>query len=56
MIVIAGLILGALYGGWSAKRRGGKPADIAQYATVYAIFFCLIGVFLTLILDRLLLA
>jgi prolipoprotein diacylglyceryltransferase len=55
MIVIAGLILGVLYGSWTAKRRGGKPADIAQYATVYAIFFCLIGVFLTLVLDRLLL-
>lgn len=55
MFVIAGVVLGVLYGGWTARRRGGKRADIAQYATVYAIFFGLIGLFVTLILDRLLL-
>jgi hypothetical protein len=55
MIVIGGLVLGALGGGWTAKRRGGKPADIAQYAAVYAILFGLVGLFLTLILDTLLL-
>ncbi len=55
MFVIAGLVLGALYGGWSARRRGGRRADIAQYATVYAIFFALIGLFVTLFLDRMLL-
>jgi hypothetical protein len=52
MFVIGGLILGALGGGWTAKRRGGKPADIAQYAAVYAILFGILGLFLTLILDR----
>jgi hypothetical protein len=55
MIVIGALILGALFGGWTARRRGGRPADIAQYATVHAIFFGLVGLFLTLVLDRLLL-
>jgi hypothetical protein len=55
MFVIGGLILGALFGGWTAKRRGGRPADIAQYAAVYMIAFGLLGLFLTLVLDRLLL-
>lgn len=55
MFVIGGLVLGALGGGWTAKRRGGQTADIAQYAAVFSIFFGLLGLFLTLILDRLLL-
>lgn len=54
MLVIGGLVFGALGGGWTARRRGGKPADIAQYATVYAILFGLVGLFATLILDRML--
>ncbi len=54
MFVIAGLVLGALGGGLSARRRGGKVADIAQYAVAYAILFGLLGLFLTLFLDRML--
>jgi len=54
MFVIAGVVLGALGGGWQAKRRNGKPADIAQYAAVYAILFGLLGLFVTLLLDRIL--
>jgi hypothetical protein len=52
MIVIGGLVLGAIGGGWTAKRRGGKPADIAQYAGVYGILFAILGLFVTLFLDR----
>ena len=55
MIVIGGLILGLVLGGWTARRRGGKAADIAQYATVYAMAFGLLGLFVTLVLDRMLL-
>jgi hypothetical protein len=54
MFVIGGLVLGAIGGALSARRRGGKPADIAQYAAVYGILFGLIGVFVTLFLDRML--
>jgi hypothetical protein len=54
MFVIGGLVLGAIGGGLRAKLRGGKPADIAQYAAVYGIIFGLIGLFLTLYLDRML--
>jgi hypothetical protein len=54
MFVIGGLILGAIGGGLSARRRGGKPADIAQWAAVWAILFGLLGLFVTLFLDRML--
>jgi len=54
MFVIGGLVLGAIGGGLRARARGGKAADIAQYAAVYAILFGLLGLFLTLYLDRML--
>lgn len=54
MFVIGGLALGAIGGGLRARLRGGKVADIVQYAAVYAIIFGLIGLFLTLFLDRML--
>lgn len=52
--MIGGLVLGAIGGGLRARARGGKAADIAQYAAVYAILFGLLGLFLTLYLDRML--
>jgi hypothetical protein len=55
MFVIGGLILGAVTGGWTARRRGGKSADVALWAAVWAILFAILGLFLTLALDRLLL-
>jgi hypothetical protein len=54
MFVIGGFALGAIGGALTARRRGGKAADIAQYAAVFAILFGLIGLFLTLFLDRML--
>lgn len=52
MIVIAGLLGGAIFGSVLAKRRGGKPQDMAQYAAGYAICFSLIGLFLTILIER----
>ncbi|MES2664741.1 MAG: hypothetical protein V4712_01500 [Pseudomonadota bacterium] len=52
MIVIGGLILGALAGALTARKRGGKPADMAQYAAGYGIALSLIGLFLTIFLER----
>jgi hypothetical protein len=54
MFVIGGFLLGAIGGSLRAKARGGKLADILQYAVVHAILFGLLGLFLTLILDRML--
>jgi hypothetical protein len=53
MIVIAGAILGGLWGGRRAKVRGGRAADIAQYAAVHALIFALLGLALTIAIERL---
>lgn len=52
MIVLAAGIAGAVYGGLMARRRGGKAADVAQYAAGFGIAFALAGLFLTIFLDR----
>lgn len=52
MFVIAGMILGALFGALRAKRRKGKTADILQYAVVNAMIFAVIGLFVTLFVHR----
>ena len=52
MLVIAGLLLGGLWGGYVARKRKGGRFDIAQYAAVYAIAFAIVGLFATVLLDR----
>ncbi|WP_374376549.1 hypothetical protein [Tabrizicola sp.] len=52
MFVIGGLLLGAIGGGLRARARGGKLADILLYAVAHAIIFGLVGLFLTIYLDR----
>jgi hypothetical protein len=52
MIVIAGLLLGAIFGALTAARRGGKRLDILQYAAGYGIAFGLLGLFLTIFIER----
>jgi hypothetical protein len=54
MIVLAGLVLGAVWGGLTARRRGGNRLDIAQYATVWGIIGALAGLFATIALERML--
>lgn len=53
MLIIAGLLLGALWGGLLARRRKGSRFDIAQYAAAFAILFAIIGLLATVVLDRL---
>lgn len=55
MIVYAAMVLGALFGGWRAWKRKGSGLDIAQYAGVYLILFGLIGMIVTIALQRILL-
>ncbi len=52
MIVIFCLVAGLITGLLRARRRGGRGFDLAQYAAVHAILFAIIGLFLTLIIDR----
>jgi hypothetical protein len=54
MIVIAAVILGALLGAHRARIRQGTGFDIAQYAAAHAIFFAIIGLILTVIVEKLL--
>lgn len=54
MIVLAGILIGAAWGAGLARRRGGGPLDIAQYAAAHAILFGIIGLFLTILLGRVL--
>ncbi|MEM9871405.1 MAG: apolipoprotein acyltransferase [Pseudomonadota bacterium] len=52
MIYIPAALIGGVIGGITAKRRGGKGLDIAQYAAAYGIAFALLGLIATIILDR----
>ena len=55
MIVVLLALLGAVIGGLTARRRKGSGADIAQYAAVYGILFALIGLVLTIAVEKILL-
>lgn len=50
--VIAGLIIGAAIGVYRAAKRGGKALDMLQYAAAHAIPLMILGLFLTIYLDR----
>lgn len=52
MIVIGGLVIGAALGIFTARKRNGSLADVLQYGAVYAIVFALLGLIVTLVLDR----
>ena len=52
MIIIAGFVLGAAYGARKARKAGGKRLDLLQYGAGFGIAFSLVGLVLTLILDR----
>ena len=52
MIILAGLLIGAVWGARLARKRKGSRFDIAQYAAGFAIAFGIAGLFITLIIDR----
>lgn len=52
MIVIAAVVIGALLGWHRAGRLGGSARDRAQYAAAFAIAFAVLGLFATILLDR----
>jgi hypothetical protein len=49
---LAGLVLGAIVGALRARARGGKPADMVQWAIVHALILGLAGLFAAVILTR----
>jgi hypothetical protein len=52
MIVILGALLGAVIGGTTAKRRKGNMADVAQFIVTYAIAFALLGLIVTIAIEK----
>ncbi|MFW8636194.1 hypothetical protein [Cribrihabitans pelagius] len=52
MIVIGGVLLGALLGAAQARRRGGNTADMLQYGAVYAMVFGILGLLATILAHR----
>ena len=52
MIWTAALLLGAVCGAVTAHRRGGRKLDALQYATAFAVAFGLVGLVISVILDR----
>lgn len=53
MIVLPAMVIGAIWGAMTALKRGGKRLDAAQYGAVYAIGLGLLGVLVSVIIDRL---
>lgn len=49
---LGGLFFGALLGAYRAKSKGGKAADIAQWAAVFAMIFGIVGLFIAVIMTR----
>ena len=52
MIVLIAALLGALIGGFTARKRGGNRLDILQYAAGYALAFVIVGMIATVLIDR----
>jgi hypothetical protein len=52
MIFYAAIVIGALVGYIRATRRGGNMFDRLQYAAAHAIFLAIIGLFLTILIQR----
>ena len=52
MIFYTAIVLGAVIGYVRAARRGGNMFDRLQYAAVHAIFLSILGLFLTILIQR----
>ncbi|WP_166415752.1 hypothetical protein [Cochlodiniinecator piscidefendens] len=54
MFVIVGILIGAFWGASKAKKRGGNRLDIIQYAAIHAILLAILGLFVTIVIERML--
>jgi uncharacterized membrane protein YccC len=53
MLVIGGFLIGAVFGPFRAGNRGGARLDKLHYSAAYALIGTLIGLFATIVIDRL---
>jgi hypothetical protein len=53
MIWLSAMVIGAIWGARTALKRGGRRLDALQYGAVYALGLGLLGVFVSIIIDRL---
>lgn len=49
---LGGLVLGALFGFWRAKSKGGKVLDLLQWSAVFALIGTVIGLFILVAIER----
>jgi Na+/H+-dicarboxylate symporter len=54
MIILAGALLGGIWGVLHVRKRGGTGLDMAQYAAVWALIGGVLGVVATIIVERML--
>lgn len=52
MYILAGILIGAFIGDRRARKRGGNGLDRLQYGAVHALALALVGLFLTIIINR----
>lgn len=53
MIWLPAMVIGAAWGARTALKRGGRRLDALQYGAVYAIGLGLLGIVLSIVIDRL---
>lgn len=49
---LIGILLGAIFGAFRAKSRGGKMLDLLQWGAAFALLFGLIGLFVLVFMVR----
>ncbi|WP_296425061.1 hypothetical protein [Yoonia sp.] len=49
---LTGILIGAIFGAFRAKMRGGKFADMLQWGAAFAVIFGLIGLFVLIFIER----
>lgn len=50
---LTGLLIGAIWGAWRARKRGGNTADLVQWAVAHGIVLAMLGLFAALAIARL---
>ena len=52
MIILAGLIIGAVWGVLHVRKRGGSGLDMAQYGAVWGLIGAVLGFALSIGIER----